>query len=316
MAMNDLADKLVTIFGGGGFLGRYISAALLHRGARLRIAERNPKNAQHIKPHANLGQVQFASADITRPETLDRVVAGSDAVINLVGILNGRFDAVQAKGAAHVAAAAARAGARAMVHMSAIGADAASSSAYGRSKGEGEAAVFAAFPSATIMRPSIVFGREDAFVNKFAQMIVSFPIIPVISGQTRFQPVYVGDVAAAVAAVLSDPAAHGGRTFELGGPEIISMRALNERIAQLAHRRKHFVAVPGFAARLLSLIPGGPITGDQLKMLAQDNVVGDAMPGLAELGVAPTPLGAVAPGWMDQYRPHGRFGRYNSAKRV
>ncbi len=307
-----LDGKLVCIFGGGGFLGRYISQQLLSRGARVRIAERNPKNAMHIKPLGNLGQTQFASADVTKMDSVKRAVHACDAVINLVGILDGDFDAVHVTGARNVAEASAEAGCSILVQMSAIGADTASPSRYGRSKGEAEEAVLAAYPSAIILRPSIVFGREDQFINRFAAMITMMPIVPIIGGDTKFQPVFVGDVAQAVAVALEKPAQYAGQTFELGGPEIISMSDLNRRIAKMTKRDRGFFEIPDFAAKLLAtctgFLPGAPITSDQYKMLQKDNVVADDKAGLEAFGVAPTALATVARGWMDKYTTHGRFG--------
>lgn len=307
-----LDGQLVCIFGGGGFLGRYISQQLLSRGARVRIAERDPKNAVYIKPLGNLGQTQLCSADVTKKDSVNRAVHGCDAVINLVGILDGDFDAVHVTGARNVAEAAAQAGCNTLVQMSAIGADTASPSRYGQSKGEAEEAVLGAFKSAIILRPSIVFGREDRFINRFAAMIRMLPIVPVIGGDTRLQPVFVGDVALAVAAALENPVQYAGQVFELGGPEVISMIDLNRLIAKTTRRERRFIEVPDFAAKLLAsmagFLPGAPITADQYMMLQKDNVVSEGQPGLKAFGVVPTPLAAVAHGWIDQYTTLGRFG--------
>lgn len=307
-----LDGQLICIFGGGGFLGRYIAQKLLSKGARIRVAERHVRSAMHIKPLGNLGQTQFASADVTKKDSVARAVHGCDAVINLVGVLKGDFDAVHVDGARNVAEAAAEAGATTLIQMSAIGADVDSPSDYGRSKGQGEQAVRGAFPGAIILRPSIVFGREDQFINRFAGMMALSPVIPVIGGDTKFQPVFVADVADAVTAVLSDPAGHAGQTYELGGPEQISMGELNQRIADMTGRERMFVDVPDVAARMLArftgFLPGAPITSDQYKMLQKDNVVAKGAKGLAALGVAPTPLAIVARGWMEPYTEHGRFG--------
>ena len=304
----DLDGRLICIFGGGGFVGRYVAQALMARGARLRIAERNIKNALHIKALGNLGQTQFASADVTRPDSVARAVHGCDAVINLVGILKGDFPAIHVDGARHVAEAASAAGCRALLHVSAIGADPASPSRYGRSKGEGEQAVRTAFADAIILRPSIIFGREDQFINRFAAMIQMLPVVPVIGSATKFQPIFVGDVADVAAEALSRPERYAGQTFELGGPEAISMGDLNRRIAAMTGRDRSFVEVPDMAAKLMAKLPGSPITTDQYTMLQKDNVVADGAKGLDAFGVAPTPLAAVAPGWMDKYTAHGRFG--------
>lgn len=306
--MNSLENKLITVFGGGGFVGRYVVQALCAAGARVRVAVRNPALAGHVKPLGNLGQVSLCAADVTKPGTVANALAGADMCVNLVGSFD-NMDAVQRVGAANVAEAAAKAGVSSLVHMSAIGADDDSDAQYGRSKAAGEAAVRAAFPDAVILRPSIVFGREDQFVNRFAGLIralSAFPlsIVPVIGAETKFQPVFVGDVAKAVVAGLQRG---DGETLELGGPQILSMLDLNDWIAHATGRKVLFVPVPGFAAKLLSFVPGGPISGDQLKMLASDNVV-SGTDGLAALGIVPTPLDAVAHDWLSLYRKHGRFG--------
>lgn len=305
-----MKDKLITLIGGGGFLGRYVAQALLERGARVRIAQRDPKAALFLKPLGGLGQMQFVAADLRKPDTIARAVQGSDGVVNLVGILKGDFAAIQQQGAATVAQAAAAAGAGALVHISAIGADASSASAYGRTKGEGEAAVRAAYPHATILRPSIVFGREDQFINRFAAMIAAAPVVPVVRGVTKFQPVYVGDVAAAAVAALADPGRFGGRAFELGGPDVLSMRALIDWIIAETGQQPTTIDLPdGIAAMIAAFgfLPGAPITSDQWKMLQSDNVVAPGADGLAAFGIVPTPLAAVAAGWLVQYRRNGRF---------
>lgn len=307
-----MQGSLVTIFGGGGFLGRYVAQAVLAQGARVRIACRNPAGAMYIKPLGNLGQVQLMVADVRKPASVARAVADADAVINLVGSFE-NMDAVQHIGAANVAEASAAAGAGRLVHISAIGADPRSEAEYGRSKAAGEAAVRAAFPSAIILRPSIVFGREDQFINRFAGLIRMLPIVPVIGADTRFQPVFVGDVAKAVAAALAN---QGGETLELGGPEIFTMLELNRWIAKAIGRDPVFAPVPDFAASLLAKttgwLPGAPITLDQFKMLGRDNVV-TGKNGLTAFGIVPTPLDVVAEDWLDIYRKHGRFGQASAA---
>lgn len=306
--MQKLDGQLITVLGGGGFVGRYVVQRLLARGARVRIAQRNPRAATFLKPLGGLGQTQFVAADVRGAASIARAVAGSDAVINLVGAF-GDMQAVQADGAGHVAAAAAAAGVRTLVHVSAIGADRGSLSAYGRSKGDGEAAVRAAFPGAAILRPSIVFGREDQFINRFAAMMRVSPVIPVIAPATKFQPVYVGDVADAVVAALAPAAA--GQLYELGGPEVLTMTALLRWIADATGRSPLFVDVPDFVASALASglgwAPGAPITKDQWLMLQQDNVAAADAAGLAQLGIVPTSLAAVADGWLVQYRRLGRF---------
>lgn len=267
---------LVTVFGGGGFLGRYVAQELFRRGARVRIAQRDPRQAFFIKPLGGLGQTQFISADITKPDSVRRAVDGADAVINLVGILKGDFDALHVKGPRNIAEAAADAGTGALVHLSAIGANPASASGYGRSKAEGEEAVNKAFPTATILRPSILFGPEDQFVNRFARMIQILPIVPVVRPNVRFQPAYVIDVARAAADAVVDAGKFGGKTFELGGPEVFSMLDLHQLIATLMGRDPSLMTVPDAVASAMARFggwaPGAPMTWDQWQMLQTDNV--------------------------------------------
>ena len=305
-----MKNKLVTLIGGGGFVGRYVAQALLKAGARVRVAQRDPRQAWFLKPQGGLGQTQFVAVDVRKPETIARAVHGVDGVVNLVGTLSGDFDGINAAGAKNVAEACAAAAVPALVHVSAIGADPGSASRYARTKGEGEAAVRAAFPAATVVRPSIVFGREDAFVNRFAAMIASAPIVPVLRAPAKFQPLFVGDLAAAISAILRDPAGQAGRTIELGGPDVITMGALIRWIAQAIGRNPAILELPdiaGAAIASLGFLPGMPITRDQWLMLQHDNVAaGDA---LRALSVTPTPLEAVAPGWLTRYRRNGRFAR-------
>ncbi|WP_448585349.1 complex I NDUFA9 subunit family protein [Thermaurantiacus sp.] len=308
-------DRLVLILGGSGFVGRALVERLARRGARLRVAVRNRSRAMRLKVLADLGQIDVVAADITRPETLPPALAGADWAVNLVGILgpSGRysFEAVQAEGPGAFARAAAAAGVRALAHVSAIGADPASPSAYGRTKGEGEVAVRAAFPCAAILRPSLIFGEDDGFTNRFAALIASLPLVPVIAPATRFQPVFVGDVADAIIRSLErqqDGAC--GETFELGGPEVMTMRAINAWLAEATGNRKPLIDVPDFGARLLAAfgsLPGAPLTRDQYRMLQADNVVSTGAKGLTELGVEPLSLRAAAPQWLERFRPGGRF---------
>ena len=306
-----MTDQLITVFGGSGFLGRYVVQALLKSGARVRIAARDPQGAVFLKTQGGLGQTQFVAADIRKPDTVARALAGSTGVVNLVGILKGDFHAFHVDGARNVAEAAAAAGVKAFVQVSAIGADPSSPSAYGKSKGDGEAAVRAAFPAATILRPSIVFGREDQFVNRFADLIRMLPVVPVIKGDAKFQPVYVGDVAKAIVAALGDVTKSGGKTYELGGPEAISMDGLNRWIAKATGRRRAFIAMPdivaGTMASAVGWLPGAPMTKDQWLMLQSDNVVAADAKGLGAFGIVPTPLESVADGWLVRYKRHGRF---------
>lgn len=307
-----MKDAIVTVFGGGGFVGRYAVQELLAggQGFRVRVAQRNPKAAWFLKPLGALGQTQFLAADVRSRALVERAVAGADAVVNLVGAFKD-VDAVQAEGARNVAEAAAAAGVPTLVHVSAIGADSESPSRYGASKGRGEAAVRAAFPNATILRPSIVFGREDAFTNRFARML-RFPIVPVVRGGTAFQPVFAADLGQAIAKAVADPEAHAGKTYEIAGPERLTMAELLGRLSGWTSRSPRLVAVPdavgGAIARLGGWLPGAPITWDQWLMLQRDNVAGANSEGLDAFGITPTPLAAVAPSWLVQYRKQGRFG--------
>ena len=305
-------NELVTLIGGGGFLGRYVAQALLQAGARVRVAQRDPRQAFFLKPLGGLGQTQFVAADVTRPDTIVRAVQGASAVVNLVGVFGKDQQRVHVDGARAVAEAAQDEGA-ALVHISAIGADAAGDSAYARTKGAGEGAVRAAAPDATFLRPSTVFGREDQFINRFAQMIATLPVVPVLRAGARFQPVYAADVAHAVLRAITDPTTFGGRTFELGGPEMLTMLELHQRIAAHIGRSPHFAALPDALGGLIASIPGTPISADQWKMLQHDNVVAPHAEGLAALGITPTPLDSVAPGWLVRFRKAGRFGVLNSA---
>ncbi|WP_431469336.1 complex I NDUFA9 subunit family protein [Sphingosinithalassobacter sp. LHW66-3] len=304
-------DRLVTLLGGGGFLGRYVAQELLRAGARVRIAQRKPRDAFFLRPLGGVGQTQFIAADLTRPETIERACDGADAVLNLVGSWS-NFDALHVQGAQTAAQAAARAGAAAFVQISAIGADPDSQSTYARSKAEGEHAVREAFPGATILRPTTVFGREDAFVNRFAGMIATLPVAPVLRPQAKFQPVYVADVAEAAARALFEPRHHGGRVYELGGPDVLTMAELLRWIAKAVGRDPAFVELPDALGSMLATfgsLPGAPITREQWKMLQRDAVVSPGAEGLEALGVSPTPLAAVAPNWLVRFRRYGRFGQ-------
>lgn len=300
---------LITIFGGGGFIGRYVCEALLKTGARLRVAERDPRKAYFLQPLGQVGQVGFASADFARPASIDRAVEGAAAVVNLVGTFTGNLQAVHVDGAGHAATAARAAGAEAFVHVSAIGADPDSASTYGRTKGLGEQVVRAGFPNATIIRPSVVFGPEDAFTNRFASL-ARLPVLPVIAPRTRFQPLFVRDLAQAIAMAALEPALFGGHDYELGGPETLSMRELNERIAAFAGHSPEMIDVPDFAASAMSklgFLPGAPLSRDQWIMLQNDNVAAEDSSGLEAFGIVPTALASVAPGWLGRFVKGGRF---------
>lgn len=303
-----MKDRLVTLIGGGGFVGRYVAQALLKAGARVRIVQRDPRSAWFLKPLGGLGQIQFVAGDIRKLDSLARALAGSDAVVNLAGAFGREADAINAIGAENAAKAAEAADATAFVQISAIGADIEAQSDYGRSKGRGEALVRAAFPAATILRPSFIFGREDKFVNRFAGLIARAPVVPILRGAMRMQPVYVADVAAAIVKAVIDPEAFGGETLELGGPEVITFAQFHQRLSDGIGRHPLLIDLPDFAGAgiaTLGFLPGMPITWDQWLMLQTDNVA--AEDGLARLGIKPTLLDAVAPGWLVQYRRHGRF---------
>ena len=305
------SDRLITLFGGGGFVGRYVAQALFKAGARVRIAEREPKRAFFLKPLCGLGQIQFVRADVTRPGSVAAAVAGADAVVNLVGILKGNFQRIHVEGARNIAEAAAAAGVPALVHISAIGADPESESAYGASKGEGEGAVRAAFPAATIARPSIAFGQEDDFINKFARMAQLLPVLPVIRGNWKMQPVHAADLGRAIARAALDPPRHAGKIYELGGPQVLTMAELNRWVCEVTGRNRAIVEIPDPVARIIvrltGWLPGAPMTWDQWLMLQRDNVA--TGPGFEAFGIRPAPLAAVAEGWLTLYRRHGRFAR-------
>jgi len=312
-------DKPVVLFGGGGFLGRQVAQELLTRGYRIRIAQRDVRATQAIRSLGDMGQTQFVAMDITKADQVAAALAGAGAAVNLVGLLRGAMQAAHVTGARNIAQAAAAAGLEALVHVSAIGADPASASAYGRTKGEGEAAVRAAFPRATIVRPSILFGRDDGFTNRFAQLIATgsavplLHVVPLIRGGTRFQPVHVGDVARAIAMAVEAPDRFGGETYELGGPDVMTLAQINSWIAEQTCRRVHFLPIADPLAKAMATLtgwaPGAPITRDQFQMLLKDNVVAPDAKGIDSFGIRPGPLAAFAPAWLAQYRKQGRFGR-------
>lgn len=304
-------DRLITLFGGAGFIGRYAAQALFAAGARVRIAARQPKRAFFLKPLCGLGQIQFARVDLADAEAVAAAVAGADAVVNLVGTLKGDFHRVHVAGARAIAEAAAAAGVPALVHLSAIGADPEAASAYGRSKGEGEEAVRAAFPAATILRPGIAFGPEDDFVNRIARMTQLLPVLPVIRPAWRLQPVYVADLGKAIARAALAPALYAGRTFEIGGPQVLTMAELNRWVCAETGRNRPLAEIPDplgrLMARLTGWLPGAPVSWDQWLMMGRDNVA--TGPGFEAFDIRPAPLAAVAEAWLTRYRRHGRFAR-------
>lgn len=313
------SDALVVIVGGSGFIGRYLVQELARTDVRIRIVVRNAVAALFLKPLGKLGQIDIVSGDVTSPASLARAFHDATMGVNLVGILDESgqlFDRVQHLGAAAVAQAAADAGVEGFVHVSAIGASSESPSHYARSKGAGEAAVRALLPHASILRPSVVFGPEDGFLNRFAGLARSVPaVVPVIAGETRLQPVYVHDVALAIVAALGDVKKFGGKTFELGGPRVYTMRALIDWIVREVRVDKPLFDMPPAMAKALAklgnVLPGAPLTYDQWLMLQVDNVA--QAPGLAELGIDAVPLEAIAPGYLERFRSAGRFHRDRAA---
>jgi NADH dehydrogenase len=322
-------SKLVTIYGGSGFVGRYIARRMAKEGWRVRVAVRRPNEAMHVKPYGVPGQVEPVFCNIRDDASVAAVMQGADAVVNCVGVLNelgkNTFDAVQSDGAGRVARIAAEQGVDQMVHISAIGADAESDSDYARSKAAGETAVQEAFPAAVILRPSIIFGTEDQFFNRFAGMTRLSPLLPIAGGSTRFQPVYVDDVArAAVAGVLGQ--AEPG-VYELGGPEVKTFEELMQDMLAVIHRRRIVVSLPNFVASIIALgfdilqfvsfqlIENKMLTRDQLKNLSRDNVVADGARGFADLGIEPTLMGPVLSDYLWKFRPSGQYDEMTASAR-
>lgn len=310
-----MKPSLVTIIGGSGFLGRHMVRRLTEQGLRVRVAVRHPNEALYLQPLGGVGQIQFLQTNLRNPESVARAVSGADAVINLVGILyptgKQNFDSVHVEGARHVAQACAQAGVGRLVHLSAVGADPESPSEYARSKAAGEEAVRGACPNATILRPSIVFGPEDDFFNRFAAYARILPFLPLIGGgKTRFQPIYVGDVAQAAVDAALKPGFEG-ETYELGGPEVFSFREIYELILAETERKRPMIPVPFWVMRLnawfLQLLPSPLLTVDQVRLLEQDNVVADEAKSLADFGISPTPVKAILPAYLGRFRKLGQF---------
>ncbi|MBT5571705.1 MAG: complex I NDUFA9 subunit family protein [Alphaproteobacteria bacterium] len=309
--------RRITVFGGSGFLGRYVVERLADRDIVVQVAVRDPEGAKHLKTLGQVSQVTPVACDIKDEAAIRRVVAGSDAVINLVGILAQRkkqtFKALHVDAAEAVARAATDAGCKALVHVSAIGASKIALSEYSRSKAAGETAVRDAFPAATIVRPSVIFGQEDGFFNLFGGMARMLPALPLFGGgKTRFQPVYVADVADAIMATLLDDGA-AGQTYELGGPEVASYADLMELMLHEVRRKRFLVPVPFFIgdiqATFAGLLPNPPVTRDSMKSLREDNVVSDDANTLADLGVQATAMRTILPTYLHRYRKGGRIGR-------
>ena len=307
----------VAILGGAGFIGRYVVKRLAERGDVLTVGGRNAADAKFLRLKGDVGQVGLVNLSITDENLLSAFVANTDTVVNLVGILHEggrqRFDMVHHVAPARLARLAREAGALRFIHISAIGADPRSTSLYARTKAAGEAAVRDAFPTATILRPSIVFGPEDQFFNRFAALAMVSPVLPLIGGgDTRFQPVYVGDVADAVVRCIDDPAT-AGRTYELGGPKVYTFRALVELLLAETRQKRLLLDISfglaKFKARLLSLLPNPPLTPDQVEMLKRDNIVSSGAMTLAALGITPTPIEAILPSYLDRFRRGGWYAR-------
>jgi NADH dehydrogenase len=313
-----MRSRRTAVLGGAGFIGRYVVQRLAARGDVVVVGGRHAENAKFLMTAGLVGQIAFVNATIDDEQILPAFLAGSNAVVNCVGILaeSGRqtFERVHYLGPARLARLAREAGVERLVHISAIGADPRSRSAYARSKAQGEAAVRDAFPTATILRPSIVFGPEDQFFNRFAGIAMISPVLPVIGGgRTRFQPVYVGDVADAVLKCLEEPAT-AGRTYELGGPKIYSFRELIELLLGEIRRKRLLIDLPfgaaAFQARLMSVLPSPPLTPDQVDLLRSDNVVSSGALTLAALDITPTAVEAILPTYLDRFRRGGWYERH------
>ena len=319
MAVRLDSSKLITVYGGSGFVGRHVVRALARTGCRMRIGVRRPDLAGHLQPMGSVGQIHAVQANLRDRDSVRRAALGADALVNLVGILfaQGRqtFASVHTEGAHHVAEVAAELGVRAMVHMSALGADPESDSVYARSKAAGEEAVLEAYPDAAILRPSVIFGPEDQFFNRFAAMARISPVLPLIGGGgTRFQPVFAGDVAGAAVAAIEGRAL-SGRIYELGGPQVLTFKEVLRWILKETGRRRLLVPIPFWLARLqaavLGLLPNPPLTLDQLRLLQRDNVVSEEARRerrtLEALGIEPTAIDVVVPFYMARFRPKGQF---------
>lgn len=307
--------KLVTVFGGSGFLGRHIVRALAKDGWRIRVAVRHPNTAHFLKPMGRVGQIQLFKANIRDDDAVGTALGDADAAVNLVGVLaesgSQRFDAIHAQAAARVAGVAAAHGIARLVHVSALGASANASSVYARSKAQGEARVHESFPSATILRPSVVFGPEDNLFNKFGWLARLSPVLPLIGGgKTRFQPVFVGDVAQAVTRVLAD-ASTAGMTYELGGPEVMSFKDILELVLKQTQRKRILLPIPFSLARLkgavLGILPKPILTLDQVRLLETDNVVSEDALTLRDLEITPTAAAAILPSYLWRFRKTGQF---------
>jgi len=307
--MIERPEELVTVFGGGGFIGRYVCEFLMKSGVRVRIAQRNPKQAYSIQPLGQVGQFGFVQADLTSRESVRYAVRGASAVVNLCGLFGRAMQGVHVDGARNVGEAAAAEGCRSLVHVSAIGADPQSEAVYGRTKGEGEKVIRKAFPAATIIRPSVVFGPEDELTNRFAAM-ARLPLLPVLAARRNFQPVFVRDLGRAIAKAALNPQVHGGKTYEIGGPQVMSMEELHRAVLELTGQQPEILRLPDFAGKIISMfgfLPGAPLTRDQWLMLQRDNVPSKGSAGLEAFGIQPTPLAAVGYEWLGRFHRGGKF---------
>ena len=304
-----LNGKMVVLMGGTGFLGNYVAQALLSRGARLRICGRNPQAAFKLKPLANLGQLQFARMNATDRQSVERCIEGADAVVNLVGSFDGNLRKLMGEAPGWMAEAAANTGAQSFVHVSAIAAepDEDTVNEYASAKHLGEERVKAAYKNATIIRPSIIFGKDDNFLNMFGDLISKLPVLPVFGPEAKLQLVYVDDVAEAIARSLESPATHGGKTYELGGPEALTMMEVNQRIADAQRRKRTFLPMPDALSATFAALPGTPMGSDQWNLLKQGNVASGDYPGFEKFGIEPKPLSLFLDKWMTRFRKHGRF---------
>ena len=304
-----LNGKMVVLMGGTGFLGNYVAQALLSRGARLRICGRNPQAAFKLKPLANLGQLQFARMNAKDRRSVENCLEGADAVVNLVGSFEGDLVKLMGVAPGWMAEAAAEQGTMSFVHVSAIVSepDEDHPNEYASAKLLGERLVRDAFGKATIVRPSIMFGKDDNFLNMFGGLIAKLPILPVFGPDSKLQLVYVDDVAEAIAQAVEHPETHGGKTYELGGPEKLTMLDINRRIAEAQRRKRTFLPMPDPLSSAFAALPGTPMGSDQWDLLKDGNFVSGDYPGFEKFGIEPKPLGLFIDKWMTRYRKHGRF---------
>ena len=302
-----LDGKTVALMGGSGFLGSTIAQALLGRGARLRIASRHPDQAWALKPLANLGQIQFVRCDVGDRRSVERAIEGADAVVNCVGSFAGNLMRLMGDAPGWMAAAATATGAQAFVQISAIVPEQHEGNRYAAAKLCGEARVREGFPNATILRPSLLFGQGGGLTSLFAPLIARFPVLPVFGAEARVQPTYVSDVAEAAANAIAEPGRYGGKTFELGGPEVLTMLELQRRIAAGQRRSPTFLSMPDGISALFAALPGTPMNADQWGLLRAGNIASAGENGFKALGIEPKPLGLFLDDWMVRYRKNGRF---------